>query len=155
MTPAEALAKARWDASSRDEYELSWEEAAAAMPAARAALLESSAALLSAMSASGCTVAPADEVEQLRRVARSDGYFLFNLGYPWDFEARDSEGDTVVPAQATLDALIEVWAAHEVRELTPEAWEEYREDFASQLGNPVGLWDDPDPVPGAAVSARA
>lgn len=70
----------------------------------------------------------------LRAATRQMAYFLFNLGYPYDVQVRDSDGDPVLPPIEALDALIEEWRLHEVKPDTDETRDDYRDSFAIELG---------------------
>lgn len=69
-------------------------------------------------------------------LAAETAYFLFQLGYPFDFNVRDSDGDPVYPPVAVLDALIDEWIAFDAKNRTPrdETVADYRDLFADEIG---------------------
>ncbi len=68
--------------------------------------------------------------------AAATAYFLFHLGYPYDMNVTDSDGDPVWPSVEVLDALIDEWIAFDARNRDPreETVAEYREMFVDEIG---------------------
>ena len=77
-------------------------------------------------------------------------WFLFNLGYPYDVQVRDSDGDPVTPPVEVLDLLIEEWRLHEVLPDTDETRDDYRASFAIEIGR-----DPWEPAPAGTATAVA
>ena len=61
-------------------------------------------------------------------------YFLFQLGYPYDIQVIDSDGDPVVPPVPVLEALINEWLLFDVQPDTDAMRESYRDQFAVEIG---------------------
>ncbi len=83
-----------------------------------------------------------DPVEPVATFVNADDVarLLFELGFPYDVQIRDSDGDVVLPPLPVMEALIDEWRLYDAKDDTPEIREEYRDSFAVELG--CDPWED-------------